>query len=351
MTVLHLSCAVSQDGYLDNRAPSRAILSSPEDLAAVLALRAKMDMIVIGAETLRRDNPSLATRGDNHFAARKRAGLAPDPVKLVLSRSGNIPVDRAFFSTGSGETIILSASATNAPGTIVPLQGDPIVAIRKEAENRQLTNILIEGGAQILKLAMPVARTLRLAVSPQTFGDDGHARLFDDLTAFLNPLHILKCETLGDTTVYHIDLLLSRARPLMEKAFDLSAQCPPSETAFAVGAIACDEALSVLATGYSRETGPSDHAEEAMLSKLKVAPHTVICTLEPCLRRASKPVGCAQRLVTAGISRLIYAVAEDQTFTDQRGLDHLQQQGIELIHMPGFEDRFRTVNKAVYKTV
>lgn len=346
---LHLSCAVSSDGYLDDSAPARAILSSPEDLDAVLALRAQMDMIVIGAETLRRDNPSLATRGDVHITARKAAGRTADPVKVVVSRSGTIPHDRAFFTTGTAETIVLSQAQTNTPGTDVTLSGDPIDAIVNLAEARGLSNIMIEGGAQMLRLALPRARYLRLAVSPRALGDTGHARLMPDPQAFLATHYSAQTDHLGDTTAHHIDLLLTRARPLMDRAIELSQRCPVSDTAFAVGAVACTEDLRVLATGYSRETGPTDHAEEAMLSKLTAPPHTVICTLEPCLTRASKPTGCAQRLVDAGVSRVIYAVTEDDTFTAQTGLAHLRAHGVELLHLPGYDAPFRTVNAAIYK--
>ncbi|WP_377886686.1 dihydrofolate reductase family protein [Algimonas porphyrae] len=348
MVTLTLSCAVSADGYLDDRSSERVVLSSPEDLAAVLALRAQMDMIVIGAETLRRDDPSLATRGERHRASRAAAGLSPDPVKLVVTRSGDIPHDRAFFRDGMGEKIVLSRNPTRAPGTVEPFTGDPIDAVVQLAEARHFGQVLIEGGAQILRLALSKSRYLRLAVSPRRLGDGGHARLFDDLNRFLANLHVTQTEKLGDTRIYHIDLLLSRARPHMATALRLSARCPASETAFAVGCLGCDAALNVLATGYSRETGPQDHAEEAMLTKTSEPIHTVIVTLEPCLTRASKPTGCAQWLVRAGVKRVIYAVAEDATFTRQTGLAHLASHGIEVLHLPGFEAEFRAANASIY---
>lgn len=347
---LHLSCAVSADGYLDDNSPDRAILSSPEDLEAVLALRARMDMIVIGAETLRRDNPSLATRGIMHAATRKDSGRAPDPVKLVVTRSGDIPSERAFFETGQAEAIVLSVAPCDVPGTNERLIGEPIDEIIDIAKARGLNDVLIEGGAQLLTIALPRARYLRLAVSPKQFGESGHARLFDDLRTFLAPLHVTHTERLGNTTIHHVDLLLSRAHPLMERAFTLSEQCPPSPTAFSVGAMGCDERLGIVATGYSRETGPKDHAEEAMLGKASAPIHTAIVTLEPCLHRASKPTGCAQSLVAAGIRRVIYAVAEDETFTRQSGLSYLREHGVDILHMPGFEARFRAVNAPIYGT-
>ncbi len=340
---LHLSCAVSADGFLDDTAEARAVLSSPEDLDAVLALRARMDMIVVGAQTLRRDDPSLATRGAVHEVARQRGGRAPHPVKVVVSRSGDVPRDRRFFRDGDAEKIVLSRHFGTGR--------DLADALRAIASERGLSDILVEGGAQMLRMLLPEARFLRLAVGPQAFGPRGHARLIKDPIAFAADQLVRREETLGGTRVFHIDLLATRLRPLMERAFDLSERCPASDTAFAVGAVACDAELAVLATGYSRETGPADHAEEAMLSKLPehlAPPHTVVCTLEPCLSRASKPTGCAERLVAAGVRRVAYAVAEDETFTRQSGLAYLRDHGVALVHLPGFEARFRAVNAAVY---
>ncbi|MEL6688414.1 MAG: dihydrofolate reductase family protein [Pseudomonadota bacterium] len=351
---LHLSCAISSDGYLDDASPDRAILSSPEDLDAVLAFRAQMDMIVVGAETLRRDNPSLATRGDRHFEMRKAAGRAEHPVKVVVTRGGEIPTDRAFFETGTDEKIILTQSpvdnALDTLATVIQFDGDPIDAVLSLAKDRHHSDILIEGGAQMLQLALPRAQKLRLAISPKRLGQTGYARLTEDVGAFLERHHVTQTETLGDTTVHYIDLTWSRMNELMVEAFRLSELCPTTDSAFAVGAIACTEDFRVLSTGYSRETGPKDHAEEAMLSKLVVSPDTVVCTLEPCFHRVSKSMGCSERLLKAGMKRLIYAITEDETFTQQSGLTYLEANGVELIHLPSFEDRFRRANPAIYQT-
>ena len=337
---------MSADGFLDDTSEARAVLSSPEDLDAVLRLRAQSDMIIIGGETLRRDNPSLATRGGEHAARRERNGRAPDPVKVVISRSGDIPADRAFFRDGSAETIVLSATPADVPGTFVRLEGHAIDAVQALAEARGLKDVLVEGGAQVLRLALPRARWFRLAVSPKRLGETGHAHLFDP-DAFLAEHAPVYSRQFGDTTAHYIDLHRARARQLMGEAFALAARSPASDSAFAVGAIACDAHMNVLGTGYSRQTGPRDHAEEAMLEQAP-APHTVVCTLEPCLTRASKPTGCAERLVAAGVQRLYYAVAEDGTFTDQCGLAYLSENGVELVRLAGFEAAHRAVNRGIY---
>lgn len=274
---------------------------------------------------------------------RAAQGRAAHPVKVAISRRGDLPATAKFFADGDGEKIVLRGDYTD---------GDALVdALIELAETRGLEDILVEGGASVLMQILATGRAAlwRLAVSPHSLGDQGHAFLADPETLIRTyPVHAQ--ETLGDTQVYSFDLTAHRLRTLMERAFSLSERCPPSATAFAVGAIACDASLKILSTGFSRETGPSDHAEEAMLSKLGgTIPHTVICTLEPCLTRASKPTGCAQRLVAAGVQHVVYAVAEDATFTDQTGLHYLRERMVKLTEISGYEDRFRSVNGAIYR--
>ena len=347
MPTLTLSCCTSRDGYLDAEGPARAVLSDLEDLEAVLDLRARMDMIVVGAETVRRDDPSLATRGERHFRRRAREGRAPDPVKVVLSRSGRLPHERQIWSSGSAQAVVLSENESDAPATTIRVTEGPVDAVLGLAGAMGCEAVLVEGGAQILRHFLPRARWFRLAVADRVLGERGRAHLFDpdDFLAAHRPVY---SQAFGTTTAHHIDLHRARARQLMDRAFDLAAACPPSAAAFAVGAIACDADMRVLATGYSRETGPHMHAEEVMLARLARAPHTVVCTLEPCLHRASKPTGCAERLVAAGVRRLYYAEAEDHTFTAQGGLAHLASHGVELIRLDGFESRFRAANQPVY---
>jgi hypothetical protein len=76
-------------------------------------------------------------------------------------------------------------------------------------------------------------------------------------------------------------------RGWLARAIDLSRRCPPSQTAYAVGAIIVAADGAALAAGYSRETSPHDHAEEVALAKLgPAAPGlgsaTLYSSLEPC---------------------------------------------------------------------
>ena len=81
----------------------------------------------------------------------------------------------------------------------------------------------------------------------------------------------------------------------MRLAVSLARQCPPSDTAFSVGAVIVDAEGAELSRGFSREGGdPVVHAEEAALGKLspgepRLAGATIYSTLEPCSQRKSRP--------------------------------------------------------------
>ncbi len=57
-----LSCGMSIDGYLDGATGRRLLLSNDADLDRVDAVRARCDAILVGAATVRRDNPRLLVR-------------------------------------------------------------------------------------------------------------------------------------------------------------------------------------------------------------------------------------------------------------------------------------------------
>ncbi|MBO0804992.1 MAG: dihydrofolate reductase family protein, partial [Nocardiopsaceae bacterium] len=79
-----LSCAISANGCLDDASPDRLVLSGPEDLDEVDALRAGADAILVGAGTVRADNPRLLVRSPSRVAAREAAGRPPHPLRVTL---------------------------------------------------------------------------------------------------------------------------------------------------------------------------------------------------------------------------------------------------------------------------
>jgi diaminohydroxyphosphoribosylaminopyrimidine deaminase/5-amino-6-(5-phosphoribosylamino)uracil reductase len=145
-----------------------------------------------------------------------------------------------------------------------------------------------------------------------------------------------------------------RDAELMEFAFSESERCVPVTSAFNVGAILTDAGRTVLTTGFSRETGMHEHAEEVAFAKAKahgidVSGAHLYVSLEPCGIRKSKPRSCSALAIDCGVARVIYAMQEPPFFvTEQSGLERLRSAGVEVVHMPGFEDRFRKLHPHLF---
>src|SRR5258708_29267662 len=96
---------------------------------------------------------------------------------------------------------------------------------------------------------------------------------------------------------------LAADRRWLAAAIDLSRQAPASAAAFSVGALLVAASGEVIATGYSREVDPADHAEEVTLRRAagaELGAATLYSSLTPCLRRASRPDSCAALPPPAG---------------------------------------------------
>ena len=178
-----LSAAVTADGYMDDDSPRRLIISTPGDWEEVYRLRAAHDAILAGAETLRRDDPSLLVRDQAARARRVQAGLKPDIAKVTLTRSGGLSPRLRFFTAGDADRYVFS------PGEITGLQNIATVISTSEAitakyivtelEKRGIEHLMVEGGAGVLRMFLDegMADTLRLAVNPRLrLGSRGGAR-------------------------------------------------------------------------------------------------------------------------------------------------------------------------------
>lgn len=138
-------------------------------------------------------------------------------------------------------------------------------------------------------------------------------------------------------------------RRYLRAAIELSRRCPVSETAFSVGAIVALPDGTVLATGYSRESDPKVHAEEAALAKLDPAEVpsagvTIYSSLEPCSTRASRPLSCTRLILDAGIGRVVFAWREPTLFVVGEGTELLREAGCEVVEVPDLAPLVRAVN-------
>jgi pyrimidine deaminase RibD-like protein len=138
-------------------------------------------------------------------------------------------------------------------------------------------------------------------------------------------------------------------------AIALSRRCPPSATAYSVGAIVVDGDGRELARGYSRDTDRYVHAEESALARLterqpRLSEATMYTSMEPCSDRASRPLSCTQLILSAGIRRVVLALREPPMFTQCVGMELLNAAGVDVVEIPEQADQVRGINSEVGRT-
>ncbi|MFF7735088.1 dihydrofolate reductase family protein [Streptomyces sp. NPDC007984] len=365
-----LSAAVSLDGYLDDTGPDRLLLSSPADFDRVDEVRAGVDAILIGAGTIRADNPRLLVNSERRRAARLAAGKPEYPLKVTVSGSGDLDPDARFWHTG-GEKVLYTtdrgaerARALGLATDVVPLGADLDwrLLLTHLHDVRGVERLMVEGGGLIHTqlLTQGLADELQLVLAPLFVGDPRAPRLFGPGGYQGGRLRLLESRRIEDVVLMRYEPTAPGPGPLpvaadhhwLALACELAAQCPPSDTAFSVGAVVVADDGTELARGHSREAGdPVVHAEEAALAKLDPADPrlpgaTVYSSLEPCARRASRPAPCARLIVEAGVRRVVTAWREPDTFvTDADGSGLLAARGVEVVVLLEHEERAKAPNR------
>jgi pyrimidine deaminase RibD-like protein len=135
------------------------------------------------------------------------------------------------------------------------------------------------------------------------------------------------------------------------EAIELSRRCPPSSSAFSVGAIVVSASGGPLGTGYSRERDPADHAEEVALARVAESgldrflnDATLYSSLEPCATRTSRPVPCVDLIIASGILRVVIAWREPPIFVPGGGAVQLRKAGVRVEVIPELAAAARAVN-------
>lgn len=141
-------------------------------------------------------------------------------------------------------------------------------------------------------------------------------------------------------------------RELLLAAVERSRRCPPSTSAYAVGAVVVTADGRARAAGHSRELDPLDHAEEVALARLAAAGAdpaggTVYSSLEPCSTRRSRPVSCTELILAAGVARVVLALREPPLLADCHGIALLAAAGVEVVELADLGPAVRAVNSGL----
>ena len=140
-----VKCGMTLDGRLSAPPGGARWVTSADSRRHARQLRAGVDAILIGAETLRTDNPRLTVRLRG----------AKQPWRIVLSRSGKLPRDARIFTDRF-------ASRTLA------FHDQDLAAVLHELGTKEITSVLIEGGGEILGQALDqrVVNKVQLYLGP-----------------------------------------------------------------------------------------------------------------------------------------------------------------------------------------
>jgi 5-amino-6-(5-phosphoribosylamino)uracil reductase len=208
-----LSAATSVDGCLDDATDTRLILSNDADLDRVDEVRAGSDAIMVGAGTIRGDNPALLVRSPARRDARVARGLPPSPARVALTRTGEIDPAARFFTVGDGARLIYAPGAIagrarerlDGTGAEVVGAGDPLDldVVLADLYERRVRRLMVEGGGTVLAqfLAAGLADELHLVIAPVFVGDQAAPHIWGTPGVPQHRMHLAEVRPIGDVVL------------------------------------------------------------------------------------------------------------------------------------------------------
>jgi 5-amino-6-(5-phosphoribosylamino)uracil reductase len=182
---------MSIDGYLGSATSPRLELSNEADFDRVDAVRASCDAILVGAATVRCDNPRLVVRSMARRDERIARGLSPSPIKVTVTERVELDPCADFFTTGESEKLVYCTSpqvrrARSRLGSVATVvDGGQPVEMRRLTEDlgaRDVHRLMVEGGGNVHTqfLTNNLVDELQLVVAPFFVGDSRATRFVSD---------------------------------------------------------------------------------------------------------------------------------------------------------------------------
>lgn len=175
-----LSVATSVDGYIDDTTPERLLLSNAADFDRVDQVRADSDAILIGAGTMRTDNPRLLVNSERRRAERVARGLPEYRLKVTVTGSGDLDAGLKWFHHGGEKVVYTVDGAANALAErldglaeVVPLGATAdFGTLLDDLGTREVKRLMVEGGEQIHTafLSQDLVDEIHLAIAPLLVG-------------------------------------------------------------------------------------------------------------------------------------------------------------------------------------
>ena len=158
-------------------------LGGPLDRVMFQAIRALADVVLVGAQTVRTERYGPIQLSQDLQSARSDAGMAPNPLLAVLSRTLSLPNDRGLLDAPEGLVLMTGADAppdrirqAEDAGIRVEQLGesDSTVAAALDRLSETGANVVLtEGGPSVLADIIEADRLdeLCLTLAPRLLGD------------------------------------------------------------------------------------------------------------------------------------------------------------------------------------
>jgi 5-amino-6-(5-phosphoribosylamino)uracil reductase len=151
------------------------------------ALARRAQDFLVGANTIRRDNPRLLIRSVERQQERVRCGVAANPMKVTLTGRGDLNVAARFFSAGDSEKLVYTrdpavAALREAFGGVATVvgAGEPIDlgVVLDDLAERKVERLMVEGGGGVHTqfLTAGLVDEIHLVIAPFFVGEIGAPR-------------------------------------------------------------------------------------------------------------------------------------------------------------------------------
>lgn len=209
-----LSVAASIDGYIDDTSAERLYLSNAEDFDRVDQVRAESDAILVGAGTIRADNPRLIVKSEVRRAARAERGEPEYPLKVTVTGTGKLDPGLKFWHHGDKKVAYTTDAGANElreqlTGLADVISLGPVIdfgALLDDLGERGIRRLMVEGGSSIHTafLSAGLVDEIHLAIAPIVVGDDAAPRFLNPATYPGGPLRrmrLAEARPMGDTVL------------------------------------------------------------------------------------------------------------------------------------------------------
>jgi riboflavin-specific deaminase-like protein len=175
---VYVNMITTLDGHagIDGRS---AGIGDDADLQMLLDLRAAADAVLIGTGTVRAEGYDRLVRSDERRARRVEAGLAEDPLAVLISRRFDIPWEAGLFAAPEQPVLAYTGVDGEVPDVAAPVEvvrlADPTPrAALADLRARGVRALLCEGGPTLHGAlhAEGLVDELFLTLAPLLTGDD-----------------------------------------------------------------------------------------------------------------------------------------------------------------------------------